>query len=108
MTAITHPTMVTRVISLAAPVDGAGVARMAQGQGVLSVEVVKNGKALRLTYDLQHTELAALIHFAQASGLKLSTGLFARLGRAWGEFQDGNLRSQIKIVHQCCSAPPPR
>lgn len=106
MTTMTHPTKVTRIMSLAAPVDDTGLARLAQGQGVLSVEVVENGMALRLAYDLQHTELAALAHLAEASGLKLSTGLFARLTRAWSEFQDGNLRSQIKIVHQCCSAPP--
>lgn len=80
MTTMTHPTTVTRIMSLAAPADDA---RMAQGQGVLSVEVVKNRKALRLTYDLKFTELEALAHLAEASGLKLSTGLFARLGRAW-------------------------
>lgn len=106
MTTTTHPTTVIRIMSLAAPADDAGVARLAQGQGVLSVEVVKNGKALRLTYDLQHTELAALAHLAEASGLKLSAGSFAWLARAWSEFQDGNLRSQIKVVHQCCSTPP--
>lgn len=106
MTTMTHPTKVTRIMSLAAPADDAGIARMAQGQGVLSVEVVKNRNALRLTYDLKFTELEALAHLAEASGLKLSTGFFARLGRAWGEFQDGNLRNQIKIVHQCCSVPP--
>lgn len=106
MTTMTHPTTVTRIMSLAAPADDTGLARLAQGQGVLSVEVVENGKALRLTYDLQHTELAALARLAETSGLKLSTGLFARLTRTWGEFQDGNLRSQIKVVHRCCSAPP--
>jgi len=106
MTTRMHPTTVTRIMSLAAPADEAGLARLAQGQGVLSIEVVENRNALRLTYDLRSTELKALAHLAEASGLKLSTCLFARLGRAWSEFQDGNLRNQIKIVHQCCSAPP--
>ena len=81
MTTMTHPTTVTRIMSLAAPADDAGIA-LAQGQGVLSVEVVKNRKALRLTYDLKFTELEALAHLAEAS------------------------RSQIKVVHRCCSTPP--
>lgn len=96
----------TRQISLVAPADEPQVALLAKGEGVLSVEPSANRKTLRITYDVRRTGMAALERLAVTAGLTPSNSLFARMARAWGAFQDENLRQSARIVHKCCSAPP--
>lgn len=99
-------TTVTRTLTLAEPADEALLARLAATEGVIAVAPSSNRKRLEITYDVRSTVMGALEHVAATLGLKLSQGIFARLGRAWAAFQDDNLRSQAKLVHNCCSVPP--
>ena len=96
---------VTRTLVLAEPAEDGRIARLAEVEGVIAVTPSANRKRLRVTYDVRAMVMEALQKEAATLGFKLSSGLFARLGRACASFQDDNLRSQAKLVHQCCSTP---
>lgn len=98
-------TSVTRTLSLSRPVSESAVARLAEAEGVLAVRTADD-RHLRVTYDVKRTGMAALERWAMTVGLVPSNHLLARMARAWGAFQDENLRNQAHIVHHCCSAPP--
>lgn len=99
-------TAVTRTLRLAEPAEDALLARLAATEGVIAVTPSSNRMRLEVIYDVRSTVMGALEHVAVTLGFKLSQGIFARLGRAWAAFQDENLRSQAKLVHNCCSTPP--
>jgi hypothetical protein len=104
------PLHVTRPLALSAPATDIAVARLAGGQGVLSVSSSRNGARLIVTYDVRQTGMAALARLAVTVGLAPSNRLWARLARGWAAFQDENLRNQAKIVRRCCGGftPPER
>lgn len=98
---------ITRILSLAAPAGQDALKRLAEAEGVLSIQTT-DGRHLRITYDVSRTGLAVLERSAESLGLTPSGSLLARVARAWGAFQDDNLRSQAHLVHHCCNAPPVR
>lgn len=100
-------TQVTRTLKLAEPAGAEPLAWLAAMPGVVSVVPSADGTRLAVTYDVRRTVMDALVLAAASVGLRLSSALPARLARAWAGFQDDNLRSQAKLEHHCCSAPPP-
>lgn len=104
-----HPndaTTVTRALRLSEAADPAQTARLAAVQGIIAVVPSPDGKRLTVTYDVRGMVMGALVKVAASLGLKPSAGLIDRAGRAWAGFQDDNLRSQAKLEHHCCNAPP--
>ncbi|MCR6628920.1 MAG: hypothetical protein NVV74_02035 [Magnetospirillum sp.] len=109
MTVRTQPDVaatVTRTLALALPADDVQISRLAATEGVLAVLPSPDGRRLKVTYDVRGMVMDALEKVVVSLGLKPSGGMVARLSRAWAGFQDDNLRSQAKLVHNCCNVPP--
>lgn len=99
---------VTRGIALAKAAEAAALTRAGAIPGVVAVHATVGARRLDVTYDLEGLDIGRLTEALAAVGLVPATGWLARVRRRWAAFQDGNLRDQAKIVHQCCNVPPKR
>lgn len=99
------PLIRTRILSLARPVEGS---LPSPGHGIESLRLLPGGVRLEVRYDLRVITLSQVVERLLGSGVSLSTGLFARIARAWAGFKDENRQDQSAIVHQCCNVPPDR
>lgn len=97
-----------RVIKVSVPPDKLQAASdtLRDSEGVALVERVAPQR-LRVTYDINHTGWAVLRERLQAIGAYSQTGLLVRWRDGWREFQEENIRDNLRHKPACCSEPPP-
>ena len=100
------PLIRTATLSLARPIQHNDLNSLPFPPGLGELLIRDGGRKVRVSYDLQQTDLSALEFWFAASGHPLSSRLTARWYRQWRAFKDDNRLDQYRIVHQCCNLPP--
>lgn len=74
-------------------------------EGVDAVEQTAPQK-LRVTYDVTRTGWIALCEQLKSIGAYSQSGMMARWRDGWRDFQEQNMRDNLRYQPACCSKPP--
>jgi len=83
-------------------------AAMGALQGVEGIDALEQvgPQRLRITYDVTRTGWGALLEKLKAADAEPAGGLFARWRNDWRDFQEQNMRDNLRHQPACCSKPP--
>lgn len=74
-----------------------------------SMDVSPRVVAFEVSYDLAKTDLEGIENLLEAEGVRLESGLMARLRRAWLRYVEENEISNLNAPRKsgaCCNRPP--
>lgn len=77
-------------------------------QGIDGVDAVEQTAPhkLRVTYDVTRTGWIALCERLKAAGAYGQSGMLARWRDGWRDFEEQNMRENLRHQPACCSKPP--